>query len=276
MQGKTVLITGATAGIGLKTAEALAAKGATLLIAGRDPEKTERTAAALRGKGGAVTHFVADFSILAEVRRLAGEVRANTDRLHVLVNNAGAMFAQRQESADGFELTFAVNHLAPFLLTNLLLDTLKASAPARIVTVASSAHAQGSMDFDDLQFRQGWGPMKSYSRSKLANVMFAFELARRAAGTGITSNALDPGFVASSLGNNNKSALGVALRFAKLFANSPENGAKTSVHLASAPGVNGQTGQYFAKSQPAPSSKLSHDETAWRRLWDMSAEMAGL
>jgi NAD(P)-dependent dehydrogenase (short-subunit alcohol dehydrogenase family) len=276
MQGKTVLITGATAGIGLKTAEALAAKGAALLVAGRDAAKTERVAAALRGTGADATPFVADLSVQAEVRRLAEEVQAHTDRIDVLINNAGAVFAKRRESADGIELTFAVNHLAPFLLTNLLFDTLKASAPARVVTVASALHAQGSMNFEDLNYRQGWGPMKSYSRSKLANVMFAYELARRTAGTGLTSNALHPGLVGSHLGDNNKGLFGIGFRLVKLFALSPEDGAKTSVHLASAPDVANDTGKYFGKSRVWASSEASHDETAWRRLWDVSAEMVGL
>ena len=278
MHGKTVLITGATAGIGLKTAEALAAKGANLLIGGRDAAKTDRVVAALRtnGAGDTVDGLVADLLIQADVRRLADEVKAKTDRIDVLVNNAGAVFAKRQESANGIELTWAVNHLAPFLLTNLLFDTLKASAPARVVTVASALHARGSMDFEDLQYRNGWGAMKSYGRSKLANVMFAYELARRAAGTGITSNALHPGLVASSFGDNNKSAFRAVFRVVKLFAISPEEGAKTSVHLASAPQVEGETGKYFGKSRSIPSSKASHDETAWRRLWDVSAEMVGL
>jgi NAD(P)-dependent dehydrogenase (short-subunit alcohol dehydrogenase family) len=276
MQGKTVLITGATAGIGLKTAEALAAKGATLLIAGRDTAKTERVAASLRGKGGDVTPFVADLSVQAEVRRLAEKVQAHTNRIDVLINNAGAVFAKRRESADGIELTFAVNHLAPFLLTNLLFDTLKASAPARVVTVASALHAQGTMDFEDLNYRCGWGPIKSYSRSKLANVMFAYELARRATGSGITSNALHPGLVASKFGNNNKLLFGIVFRIVKLFAQSPEDGAKTSIHLASDPAVEGESGKYFGKSRVWASSEASHDETAWRRLWEVSVEMVGL
>ncbi len=208
MKGKTVLITGATAGIGLKTAEALAAKGANLLIGGRDTAKTERVAESLRDTGVTATPFVADLSKQAEVRRLADEVLAKTGRIDVLVNNAGAIFAQRQESADGIELTWAVNHLAPFLLTNLLFDTLKASAPARVVTVASAMHARGSMDFEDPQYRNGWGQAKSYSRSKLANVMFAYELAKRAEGTGVTSNTLRPGFVATGFGDNNKGLFG--------------------------------------------------------------------
>ena len=276
MKGKTVLITGATAGIGLKTAEALAAKGANLLIGGRDTAKTERVAESLRDTGVTATPFVADLSKQAEVRRLADEVLAKTGRIDVLVNNAGAILAQRQESADGIELTWAVNHLAPFLLTNLLFDTLKASAPARVVTVASAMHARGSMDFEDPQYRNGWGQAKSYSRSKLANVMFAYELAKRAEGTGVTSNTLRPGFVATGFGDNNKGLFGLAIRFAKLFAISPEAGAKTSVHLASSPDVEGATGKYFDGSRAIASSKESYDETAWRRLWDVSAEMVGL
>ena len=187
MQGKTVLITGATAGIGLRTGEALAERGADLLLVGRDPAKTERVAASLGAKGGTVTPFVADLSRQDAVRRLADEVRAKTERLDVLINNVGAILQHRTETADGREMTFALNHLAPFLLTNLLLDLLKASAPARVVTVASAAHTWGAMDFTDFDHRKGYGGWKVYGRSKLANVLFTYELARRSAGTGVTS-----------------------------------------------------------------------------------------
>jgi len=277
MQGKTALITGATAGIGLRTAEALAERGADLLLVGRDAAKTERVAASLRAKGGTVTPFVADLSRQDAVRRLADEVRTKTERLDVLINNVGAIFQHRAESADGREMTFALNHLAPFLLTNLLLDLLQASAPARVVTVASAAHTWGTMDFTDLDYRKGYGGWNVYSRSKLANVLFAYELARRAAGTGVTSNSLHPGFVASDFGHNNGGLFGVTLKLTqRLFAISEEDGAKTSVHLASAFGVNEETGKYFVKSRPVASSKASYDESAWRRLWDVSAEMVGL
>ena len=277
MQGKTVLITGATAGIGLGTAEALAKRGADLLLVGRDAAKTERVAASLRDKGGIVTLFVADLSKQDAVRRLADEVRAKTARLDVLINNVGAIFQHRAESADGTEMTFALNHLAPFLLTNLLFDLLQVSAPARVVTVSSAAHTWGTMDFTDLDYRKGYGGWKAYGRSKLANILFTYELARRSAGTGVTSNALHPGFVASDFGHNNGGLFAVMLKLTqRLFAISVEDGAKTSDHLASASGVIEETGKYFVKSRPVASSKASYDETAWRRLWDVSAEMVGL
>ena len=277
MQGKTVLITGATAGIGLGTAEALAKRGADLLLVGRDAAKTERVAASLRDKGGIVTLFVADLSKQDAVRRLADEVRAKTARLDVLINNVGAISQHRTESADGTEMTFALNHLAPFLLTNLLFDLLQVSAPARVVTVSSAAHTWGTMDFTDLDYRKGYGGWKAYGRSKLANILFTYELARRSAGTGVTSNALHPGFVASDFGHNNGGLFAVMLKLTqRLFAISVEDGAKTSDHLASASGVIEGTGKYFVKSRPVASSKASYDETAWRRLWDVSAEMVGL
>ena len=201
MAGKVCLVTGATSGIGEVAATALAAKGATVVLVGRNPEKAAATAERIKKVTGnpSVEFLIADLSQQSEVRRLAEEFKAKHDRLHVLVNNAGAMFADRRESPDGIELTFALNHLGYFLLTNLLLDTLKASAPSRVVSVASYAHRMvPALDFDDLQFREKYSGFKVYGASKLANVLFTKELARRLEGTGVTANSLHPGFVATS------------------------------------------------------------------------------
>jgi NAD(P)-dependent dehydrogenase (short-subunit alcohol dehydrogenase family) len=302
MRGKTCLVTGATAGIGEVTARELARRGASVVIVGRSHERCGATAEAIRRETGnpAVEFLVADLSAQAEVRRLAREFLERHDRLHVLVNNAGAMFAQRRESVDGIEMTLALNHLAYFLLTNLLLDTLKASAPARVVNVSSAAHADVSgLDFEDLQARAGakrfggygesrfsgllftlFAPMRhpgflQYARTKLANLLFTYELARRMEGTGVTVNALHPGFVASRFMDGN-GALGWFLRrWAGLFAISAEDGAKSSVYLASSPEVEGVTGKYFVKAKEVLSSPASRDEAAARRLWQLSEELAG-
>jgi retinol dehydrogenase 12 len=302
MVGKTCVVTGATAGIGEVTARELARSGACVVIVGRSQQRCAWTAEAIRRDTGnpSVEHLVADLSSQAEVRCLARTFLERHRRLDVLVNNAGALFAHRRESIDGIEMTLALNHLAYFLLTGLLLDTLKASAPARVVNVSSRAHEDvPGLDFDDLQARARagsfWGygqsrfasllftlfaPMRhpaflQYARSKLANLLFTYELARRLEGTGVTVNALHPGFVASRFMAGNGALGWFMRRWARLFAVSAEEGAKTSVYLATSPEVAGVTGKYFAKQKVVASSPASRDEAAARRLWQLSEELTG-
>jgi NAD(P)-dependent dehydrogenase (short-subunit alcohol dehydrogenase family) len=279
MAGKICLVTGATAGIGAITARVLARKGATVCIVGRNREKSEATVAQIKSATAnpAVEFLLADLSSQADVRRLATEFRARYPRLDVLVNNAGGMFLTRQESVDGIEMTLALNHLAYFLLTNLLLDLLKSSAPARVVSVASDAHRMPRrFDFDDPQHRKRYRGFWVYGESKLANVLFSSELARRLAGTGVTSNALHPGFVASSFFSapGMKPLMGRLMGLAsRVFAISPEAGARTSIYLASAPEVEGVTGGYFDRSKPATPAPAARDAEAAERLWTLSEEM---
>lgn len=277
MHGKTCLVTGATDGIGKKTAEALAAQGARVVIVGRNPEKTTRVVEEIRTltRNEQVDGLVADLSVQAEVRRLAGEVLARYERLDVLVNNAGGVFMRRELSQDGIEMTFALNHLNYFLLTNLLLERLKASAPARVVVVSSGAHLAAKLDFNDLQGERSYQGWVAYSRSKLANLYFAYELARRLKGTGVTVNALHPGFVATHFGLNNQK-WGKLFRVSQLLALRPEQGAETSIYLASSPEVEGVTGKYFDRKRPVKSSAVSYDEAAARRLWEISLALTGL
>jgi NAD(P)-dependent dehydrogenase (short-subunit alcohol dehydrogenase family) len=284
MNGKTILITGATNGIGKVAALELAKMGATTVIAGRSPVKTDVTVQEIRAQttqeGGhpTVEGLVADLSSMAEVRRLADEFRARYSRLDVLINNAGGIFADRQVTVDGYEWTFAFNHLSYFLLTNLLLDMLIASAPSRVVNTSSRAHEGAVLNFDDLQNEKnyGFGGYRAYGQSKLANVMFTYELARRLEGTGVTVNAVHPGAVATGFGVNNGGAMRVAMRVFHQFALTPEQGADTLIYLASSPEVAGVTGKYWTKRQPVPSSRVSYDEAAQKRLWDVSAQLTGL
>jgi retinol dehydrogenase 12 len=279
MSGKVCLVTGATAGIGKITAVALAAQGAQVVIVGRNLQKANNTIQLIRSATGneAVPYFLADFADLQQVRDLVAGFKARFGRLDVLVNNAGAYFNMRHETPYGVEMTFLVNHLAPFLLTNLLLDVMRASAPGRIVNVASDAHRSGSIDFDDLRFKRGYFGMKAYARSKLANICFTYELARRLKGSGVTANALHPGTVATDIWRTNFSILGPAIkRLIGLFALTPEEGADTSIYLASAPEVEGASGQYFTNRKAVPSSSLSYDENLARRLWLESERLTGL
>ncbi|WP_435008357.1 SDR family oxidoreductase [Tundrisphaera lichenicola] len=279
MGGKTCLVTGATAGIGRIAARELARRGASVVVIGRSPERCKSTVESIRRETGNpdVESLVADLSAQAEVRRLAEEVQARYPRIDVLLNNAGAMFSKRRESVDGIEMTFALNHLGYFLLTNLLLDPLKEGAPARVVNVASEAHRMVSkVDFDDPQGRKKYGGWHAYGQSKFANILFTYELARRLSGTGVTANALHPGFVASNFTEGNGAMGWMMRRFASLFAITPDEGAKTSIHLASSPQATGVTGKYFAKEKPIPSSKPTHDEAAARRLWELSEELTGM
>jgi retinol dehydrogenase-14 len=279
MTGKICLVTGATSGIGRATAGALAAQGAEVIIAGRNQRKAEETASWIKAETGstAVQILLADFSDLAQVRELARACKERTAGLDVLVNNAGTYFHTRHETPYGVEKTFLVNHLAPFLLTNLLLDRLRESAQARIVNVASDAHRYGTMDFDDLGFERGYFGFKAYARSKLANVLFTYELARRLGSGQVTVNALHPGFVASDIWKSNFPIIGPALKWLMgVFLLAPEQGADTAIHLASSPEVAGITGQYFANREPVQSSPLSYNEGVARRLWEVSANLTGL
>ena len=278
MAGKTVLVTGATSGIGRATAEGLAAMGADLAITGRDRGRTERAAQEIRSTtGGRVAAFVADLSSQSEVRRLADEVRHALPRIDVLVNNVGGYWNTRHVTADGLERTFALNHLAPFLLTNLLLDRLQGSAPARVVTVASNAQAMGRIDFDDLQGERSYSGATAYNQSKLANVLFTYELARRLRATSVTANALHPGVVSTSFGAEDPGLVQrLFVPFARPFMKDAARGAATSVHVASAADLEQVTGRYFANSRPKRSSKRSYDEAAAARLWQVSADLVGL
>ncbi len=281
LDGRVVLVTGATNGIGKVTALELAKLGARVVIVGRDSARTQATANDIRDRSGqaAVDTLVADLSVMNEVRRLADTFKARYDRLDVLVNNAGAVFAQRRETDDGYEMTFALNHLSYFLLTNLLLDVLKASAPARIVNVSSGAHTSAKgINFDDIHSTKayGMGGFAAYSQSKLANILFTYELARRLAGTGVTANVLHPGFVATGFGRNSAGLMNRIMGVLHRFALTPEEGARTTIYLASSPEVEGVTGQYFDKCRAVRSSRASYDEDAQRRLWALSEQMAGL
>lgn len=279
MTGKTVLITGGTGGIGRAAAVALASMGARVAITGRDPARTEQAAAAIVRESGnpMVDAFAADLSSQAEVHRLAGEVLAAYPRLDVLLNNVGGFWAHRHVTADGLEHTFALNHLAPFLLTSLLMDRLKASTPARIVTVSSGAQSDGRIDFDDLMGEGTYSGQRAYNQSKLANVMFTYELARRLEGSGVTATVLHPGVTSTGFGAEDTArGWGPIIAAMRPFMKKPEQGAETSVYLASSPEAEGLTGQYFASRTPKESHKASYDTAITRRLWQVSADLVGL
>jgi retinol dehydrogenase-14 len=278
MAGKTVLITGGSGGIGKATALALAQKGARIAITGRDRERTEDAAGEIRlAGGGQVDTFVADLSSQAEVRRLAAEVRQDLPRIDALINNVGGYWNTRQVTVDGLERTFAVNHLAPFLLTNVLLDRLERSAPSRVVTVASNAQRLGRIDFDDLQGELSYSGARAYNQSKLANVLFTYELARRLLATSVTANALHPGVVSTSFGADDPSSVQrLLVPFLRPFMKTPARGAATSVYLASASDLDQVTGGFFANSKAKRSSDRSYDEIAAGRLWQVSADLVGL
>ncbi|HJM76453.1 MAG TPA: SDR family oxidoreductase [Dehalococcoidia bacterium] len=278
MEGRVCLVTGASSGIGRETALALARMGATVVMHGRDPGRSAAAADAVREASprGDVDLVVADLSSQAGVRHLAAEVLARHDSLHVLVNNAGVIRTRREITVDGLEQTFALNHLAYFLLTELLLDRLRASAPARIVNVSSAAHARARLDFNDLQNERRYG-MGVYGQSKLANVLFTYELARRLEGSEVTANCLHPGVVGTRFGLANTGPMGRALwlanRLTRLLALSSAKGARTSIHLATSPEVDGVSGRYFAKSKAIASSEASYDEESARRLWEASEQL---
>lgn len=272
------MVTGATSGIGEETALQLAQMGATVIITARNDQKSRVAVERIRKYSGnaKIEGLVADFADQNQVRELAQEFLRRFDRLDVLVNNAGAVFLRRQPNADGIEMTFAVNHLAPFLLTNLLLESIKTSAPSRIINVASASHKNAVIKFDDLGGENGYRFMRAYGQSKLANVMFTYELAHRLEGSGVTANALHPGFVATNIGANNGRLVSLFLPLMRIFAISPQKGAETIVYLASSPDVANVSGEYFYNMQSIPSSRISYDVEQQQRLWDISARMANL
>ena len=271
MEGRVCLITGATSGIGRATTLALASRGAELVLLCRDRAKGEETAAAARAAGAAkVDLLIADLSRQSEVRRAAAEFLASGRPLHVLINNAGVVNLQRTLTADGLEATFAVNHLAYFLLTTLLLDRLRASAPARIINVASDAHKLSPLNFDDLQNGRSYSVMRVYGQSKLANILFTAELARRLEGSGVTANSLHPGAVSTGLGTNNGAWARGLIALLRPFFRSPDRGAETSVYLATSPAVADVSGVYFANSREKRPSAAAQDMDAARRLWAAS------
>jgi len=276
MQGKTVVITGATSGIGEVAAIRLAEQGARIVFTARDRARAEDTMAKLKRANSNVDHVMhmADLSTLAEMKRMGAEL-AREPQIDVLVNNAGALFNKRQETGDGLEMTFALNHMAYFVLTNMLLGSLKAGA--RVVTVASNAHRGARLDFDDLQSRCNYVGFPVYSRSKLCNILFNRELARRIVGSGITANALHPGFVATRFGDNSGGFMRTVLKVAKpIGAISPEEGARTIIYLASSPEVAGVSGVYFYECKPAtPTAEARNDDDA-KQLWQISEQIAGL
>jgi NAD(P)-dependent dehydrogenase (short-subunit alcohol dehydrogenase family) len=269
MQGKVVVITGATSGIGEVAAQNLARIGARIVMIARNPQRAEASLSRLRQIGPGVDHRVhlADLSKLAEMRRVASEVATSEPKIDVLINNAGAMFTRREVSADGFEMTFATNHLSYFVVTDALLKPLQAAGRARIINTASEAHRGAKIDFDDLQFNKNYSGFMAYRRSKLCNILFTKELTRRLEGTGITANSLHPGFVSTRFGDNNHGLAAFLFRFAKVFAVSPEKGAETIVFLSTSNDVANMSGLYFQKCRPATPSTEAQSQDAARRLW---------
>jgi retinol dehydrogenase 12 len=275
MQGKTVIVTGGTNGIGLVTARELARLGAQVTIISRSPEKCAAIVEKIKKETGSanVEFIAADLSVMSEIRQAAYEFKKRHTRLHVLVNNAGAYFSSRQVTKDGYEMTFALNHLGYFLLTQLLLDTLKASAPARIINVSSEAHRGAKLDFNDLQNEKKFSGFGVYGQSKLANLLFTYELSQRLKDVNVTVNAVHPGFVASGFAKNNGGIYSIGMNILSLFARKPDKGAATNIYLASSPEVEGITGKYFVDSKAVESSKESNDLSAQKQLWDTSLEL---
>ena len=278
MSGRVCLITGGSSGIGKATVLGLANKGANVVMVGRERSRGEAARTEIVEKSGneLVDLMLADLSSQESIRQLAEAFTSRYWRLHVLINNAGIFTSKRTVTVDGIETTFAVNHVAPFLLTNLLLDVLEASAPARIVNVTSSGERSGTINFDDLQGEGRYSGVRAYNQSKLAMILFTYELARRLEGTGVTVNCVHPGVVVTNLGRGSSGSFGLLLRLMRPFFSSPEKGAETSIYLASSPEVEGVSGKYFAKKAEARSSEQSYDEAAGRRLWQVSAELTKL
>jgi NAD(P)-dependent dehydrogenase (short-subunit alcohol dehydrogenase family) len=277
MMDQICLVTGATSGIGFVTARELALKGATVIVAGRSQAKAQNAADQIRVETGnkQVCSVWADLSSHAEIREMAVEVQRRHSHLDILVNNAGAYFLRRQESVDGYEMTFTTNHLSYFLLTDLLLDLIKASAFARIINVSSNSHYNNPLDFDDLQNKTRYRGMQPYGRSKFANVLFTYELARRLQGSKVSVNALHPGFVRTNMGKNNGWFARLILPLVQLPGVTPEVGAETTIFLATSPEVNGVTGKYFIKKAAVDSDPATYDQPAAARLWEISAGMVG-
>jgi NAD(P)-dependent dehydrogenase (short-subunit alcohol dehydrogenase family) len=276
MQGKVCLVTGATSGIGLATASGLAKRGATVVLAARNPTRAESALAQIRAEtdNDSVGFLLADLSVQAQVRKLAKDYLDRYPRLDVLVNNAGAFFHRRQESMDGIEMTWALNLLAPFLLTRLLLPRLTSSAPARIINVSSFMHRVARIDFGDVECARGYIRTKAYSRSKLALVLLTYEFARRLNGDGVTANALDPGFVATNIISGNSGwSWKLFQHLANLVAVTPQHGAATILYLATSPDLVNITGRYFRKADSVLSSPASYDQEAGRCLWQTCLEM---
>ncbi len=278
MSGKVCLVTGGTSGIGEVTARELARMGADVVITARSQEKLSRSIEILRSQSGneRVSGLVADLSAQDEVRSLAAQFMSQYNRLDVLINNAGAIYFRRYLSVDGIEMNFAGNHLAYFLLTNLLLETMISSSPSRIINVSSSSHRGQVIDFDDLECENNYQIMQAYGKSKLANILFTYELARRLEGRGVTANALHPGLVGTNIAGNNGWLLRFFLPLWRIWAMGPDEGAETSIYLASSPEVEGVSGKYFYQKKAIPSSRYSHDQAAAERLWQISAEMTGM
>ena len=280
MHGKVCIVTGANSGIGKATALELAQMGATVVMVCRDRARGEEAKSEIttKSRNNAVDLLQADLSSQQSIRQLVENFQHHYTHLHVLINNAGAgaAFTGRRETVDGLEMTFAVNHLAPFLLTHLLLDMLKASAPARIVNVSSNSHEAGYIQLDDLR-AEHYRSMHAYGQSKLAVVLFTYELARRLRGTGVTANCLHPGFVATNFGQRDVGpAVRLLVKLIGSFGASPQEGAKTSIYLASSPEVEGITGKYFVKSIPKQSAAISYDESLQRQLWVQSAKLVNV
>jgi len=274
------MITGASNGIGKEAARALAKFGAELFLVCRDRARAESTLAQIAEEtpNAKLSYLLADLSSQASIRGLAKKFLARQRPLHILLNNAGAMYAKRFESVDGIELTFALNHLGYFLLTNLLLDRIQQSAPARIVNVSSRAHlqARGGIHFDDIEGKRSFNPMHTYGQSKLANILFTRELARRLQGTKVTVNCLHPGFVATGFGMNNEGIAKTIMRLIRPFARDVNKGAQTSIYLCSSPEVENVSGQYFADCRKVEPNRHALDDESAARLWKLSAEMTGL
>jgi retinol dehydrogenase-12 len=276
MKGTVCVVTGATSGIGRAAATALAKLGATVVMVGRDRGRTEAAAAQIAAVSASPPRAeIADLASLEQVRGLAGRLAA-LERIDVLINNAGLVLGERRLTPDGLEHVFALNHLAPFLLTNLLLPTLTASAPARVITVTSDAHSAARLDLSDPNLEHGWDSWRSYANSKLANILFTRELARRLDGTGVTANCAHPGVVRTGFGRESRPLLRLGITIARPFMLSPERGADTIVYLASSPDVAGQSGGYYVKRQRREPSGAARDDTAARELWELSERMTGL
>ncbi|MCY1017060.1 SDR family oxidoreductase [Pyxidicoccus sp. MSG2] len=278
MDGKVCLITGASGGIGLEAAKALAGLGATVVLVGRDATRTEAAVSAVRAAapGAKVEWLKADLASLQSVRELAATFKARYPRLDVLLNNAGLILDNREVTGDGLEGTMATNHFAPFLLTNLLLDVLKASAPARVVTVSSDAHRVGRMDLADLQSERDYASFRVYGTSKLANILFTRALAKRLKGTGVTANCLHPGVVRTGFGHNTKGFFRHIVKLGAPFMLSAEKGARTSIYLASSPEVESVSGEYFYKCRPKKASSAARDDALAERLWQVSEQLTGV